>query len=815
MATLTGNVRPREITTEMQDSYLDYAMSVIVARALPDVRDGLKPVHRRILYAMHEMGLRANAKYQKSAKVVGYVLGQFHPHGDTAAYDSMVRMAQEFSLRYPLVDGQGNFGSIDGDSAAAYRYTEARMSSIAEMLLSDIDKETVNFGPNFDGSTTEPLVLPTRIPNLLLNGSVGIAVGMTTNIPPHNLGELIDGIIHLADHPDADVGELMQFVKGPDFPTAGFIYNEKDILTAYATGKGPIVMRGKADIVESEKRGFQIIINEIPYQTNKAEFIIHIAELVKDKKILGIKDVRDESDREGMRIAIDLKQDAFPRKVLNQLYKMTELQRSFHVNMIALIDGIQPQIMGLKTMLEEFVKHRQVVVKRRSEFDLKKAKERAHILEGLKKALDHIDEIIKIIKKSESREDAAKNLIAKFKFSEKQTTAILDMRLQTLAGLERKKIEDELDEKHKLIAFLEDLLKSPKKMLGVIKDELKEIRQKFSDERRTKIVKTAVREIGDEEMIPEEDSLFMITHSGYVKRLPPTDLKVQKRGGKGLIGMATKDEDAASHFFIANTHDEIMFFTNTGKVYQTKGYEVPESSRQSKGKALVNFLNISPSDRITAVVPVPKKKNDRDKYLFMTTAHGIIKKVDLEEFSRIRRNGMIALKLKGSDELMWVEATSGSDEIIITTSDGSAVRFKEKDVRPMGRGASGVIGMRLDAGAKVVGSQVIATDQDLKKLKLLVVMANGYGKRTDISAYKVQKRGGKGITTAKITPKTGNLVSAYVVHDGDNEEIIAVSRKGIVIRTTLNTISVLGRSTQGVRVMKLDPGDTVASVVVV
>ena len=821
MATSTGIVKPREITREMQDSYLDYAMSVIVARALPDVRDGLKPVHRRILYAMHEMGLRANSKYQKSAKVVGYVLGQFHPHGDTAAYDSMVRMAQEFSLRYPLVDGQGNFGSVDGDSAAAYRYTEARMSSIAEMMLSDIDKETVNFGPNFDGSTTEPLVLPSRIPNLLLNGSVGIAVGMTTNIPPHNLTELIDGIMHLADHPDTDVEELMQFVKGPDFPTAGFIYNEKDILTAYATGRGPIVMRGKAEIVESEKRGFQIIINEIPYQTNKSDLIVHMADLVKDKKILGIKDIRDESDREGMRIAIDLKQDAFPRKVLNQLYKYTELQKSFHVNMIGLIDGIQPQIMGLKTMLEEFIKHRQVVVKRRSEFDLRKAKERAHILEGLKKALDHIDEIIKIIKKSESREDAAKNLMAKFKFSEKQTTAILDMRLQTLAGLERKKIEDELDEKHKLIALLEDLLKSPKKMLGVIKDELKEIKEKFGDERRTKIVKTAVREIGDEEMIPEEDSLFMITYSGYIKRLPPTDLKVQKRGGKGLIGMATKDEDAVSHFFIANTHDEIMFFTNTGKVYQAKGYEVPESSRQSKGKALVNFLNVSPTDRITAVVPIAKAKKDSakggsasgGKYLFMTTMKGVIKKVDLEEFSQIRRNGMIALKLKSGDELMWVEATSGSDEIIITTSDGSAVRFKEKDVRPMGRGASGVIGMRLDAGAKVVGANVIQLP--ITNYQLLVVMANGYGKRTKLTEYKVQKRGGKGIMTAKITPKTGNLVSAHVVEDADNEEIIAVSRKGIVIRTTLNTISVLGRSTQGVRVMKLEPSDALASVVVV
>lgn len=810
MATLAGNIKPREIVVEMQDSYLDYAMSVIVARALPDVRDGLKPVHRRILYAMHEMGLRPGSKYQKSAKVVGYVLGQFHPHGDTAAYDSMVRMAQSFSLRYPLVDGQGNFGSIDGDGAAAYRYTEARLAPIAELMLADIEKETVNFVDNFDGSTKEPTVLPTRIPNLLLNGSVGIAVGMTTNIPPHNLSEVLDGLMHLIDHPNADIEKLTEFIKGPDFPTGGFIYSEKDILTAYATGKGPIVMRGKADIVESEKRGFQIIINEIPYQTNKAELIIHMAELVKDKKILGIKDIRDESDKEGLRIAIDLKQDAFPRKVLNQLYKYTELQKSFHVNMIGLVDGIQPQILGLKTMLEQFIAHRQTVITRRSQFDLQKAKDRAHILEGLKKALDHIDEIIAIIKKSDSREDAAANLIKKFKFSDKQTVAILDMRLQTLAGLERKKIEDELKEKKELIAFLEDLLAHPKKILAVVKTEFQEIKAKYGDERKTKIVKTAVREIGDEELIPEEESLFMVTYSGYIKRIPPTALKAQKRGGKGLIGIATKEEDAVSHFFIANTHDDIMFFTNSGKVFQTKGYEVPESTRQSKGKALVNFLQVSPQDRITAIVPLPKGKDlVKHKYLFMTTANGVIKKVETESFLQIRRNGMIAIKLHGDDELKWVKTTSGSDEIILTTSDGSAVRFKEKDVRPMGRGAGGVIGIRLDKGAKVVGADVVTGTH------LLAVMANGYGKRTKLSEYKVQKRGGKGILTAKITSKTGDLVSAHVVDDAQDEEIIAVSRKGVVIRTTLGTISVLGRATQGVRIMKLEEKDTVASVVVV
>ena len=805
-----SNIKPRELVQEMQDSYLDYAMSVIVARALPDVRDGFKPVHRRILYAMHEMGLRPGSKYQKSAKVVGYVLGQFHPHGDSAAYDAMVRMAQEFSLRYPMVDGQGNFGSIDGDGAAAYRYTEARLAPIAELMLADIDKETVDFVDNFDGSSKEPTVLPSRIPNLLLNGSVGIAVGMTTNIPPHNLMEVLDGLIHLINNPDADLADLMGFIQGPDFPTGGYIYDSREIANAYATGKGPIVMRGKADISESEKKGFQIIISEIPYQVNKAELIVHIAELVRDKKVLGIKDVRDESDREGLRVVVDLKQDAFPRKVLNQLYKYTELQKTFHVNMIGLVDGIQPQVLGLKSLLEQFIEHRKVVITRRSQYDLRKAKERAHILEGLSKALDHIDEVIKIIKKSESREDAAANLIKQFKFSDKQTAAILDMRLQTLAGLERKKIEDELKEKKEAIAYLEDLLAHPKKIFAVVKKEFEEIKEKYGDQRKTKVIKGAVREIGDEELIPEEESLFMITFGGYIKRIPPTTLKAQKRGGKGLIGIATKDEDAVSQFFIANTHDDIMFFTNSGKVFQTKGYEVPESTRQAKGKALVNFLQIAATDIITGIVPLPKQKDVvKHKYLFMATANGIIKKVGTDAFGQIRKNGMVAIKLNAGDELKWVKPTSGSDEIILTTSDGSAVRFKEKDVRPMGRGASGVIGIRLDDGAKVVGADVVSGTH------LLAVMANGYGKRTKLSEYKIQKRGGKGILTAKITTKTGNLVSAHVVNEIEDEEIIAVSRKGVVIRTTLKTISVLGRATQGVRIMKLESGDAVASVVVV
>jgi DNA gyrase subunit A len=812
MAVLGGTIKNREITTEMQESYLDYAMSVIVARALPDVRDGLKPVHRKILYSMHELGLRPNGKFRKSATVVGHVIGHYHPHGDVAAYDSMVRMAQDFSLRYPLVHGQGNFGSIDGDPPAAHRYTEAKLASISEMILSDIDKDTVDFIDNFDGSAKEPAVLPTRIPNLLINGQMGIAVGMATSIPPHNLTEVIDGLIHLIDNPDSDVNELAQFIKGPDFPTGGIIYNEKDIITTYATGKGPIVMRAKTDIVESERKGFQIIVSEIPYQVNKSELIIKVADLVKEKRVDGIKDIRDESDKDGLRIAIDLKNDAFPRKVLNQLFKYTELQKSFHVNMIGLVDGIQPQTLSLKSLLEKFVEHRQIVVTRRTKFELRKAEDRAHILEGLKKALDHIDEIIKLIKKSESKEDAFNNLIKTFKFSDKQATAILEMRLQALAGLERQKIEDELKEKLALIASLKDLLAHPKKILGVVKDEMVEVKQKFGDERRTKIIKSALKEIGEEELIPEEESLFMVTKGGYIKRMPPDTLKAQKRGGKGLIGMATKEEDVVSQFFVANTHDNLMFFTNSGKVFVTKGYEVPESTRQAKGKALVNFLQVTTTDRITAVIPV--SKNAGAKYLVMTTAKGIIKKVDIEEFSQVRKNGMIAIRLNGDDELCWVKTSSGTDEIILTTTDGMAIRFKEKDVRPMGRSAAGVIGIRLEKGAKLIGADIVATGKEAKTLKLLAVMAHGYGKRTDLSAYKVQNRGGKGIMTAKITDKTGNLVSAHVA-DEEDSEIIAVSQKGIVIKTELKSISVLGRATQGVRIMKLETGDAVASVVVV
>lgn len=808
-----SKVQPREITEEMRESYLDYAMSVIVARALPDVRDGLKPVHRRILYAMHEMGLKHNSKYVKSARITGECMGKYHPHGDNAIYDSMVRMAQDFTLRYPLVDGQGNWGSVDSDPAAAMRYTEARLSRLSEEILADIEKETVDFTDNYDGSRQEPVVLPSVIPNLLINGSMGIAVGMATNIPPHNLSEVLDGLMYLIDNKEADVKELAELVKGPDFPTGGVIYNERDILNAYATGRGPIVMRAKADIVEG-KKFFQIVITEIPYQVNKADLIKKVAELAvgKEKKIDGIKDVRDESDKDGMRIVVDLKLDAFPKKILNQLFKYTELQKTFHVNMLALVDGIQPQILGLKGVLEKFIDHRRRVVIRRSQFDLRKAQDRAHILEGLKTALDHIDAIIKLIRASSSQEEALRNLMKKFAFSLLQATAILEMKLRALAGLERQKVEEELKEKKTLISFLEDLLASPKKILGVVKDEFTRLKEKYGDERRTKVIKSALREVGEEELMPEEDSIFMVTKSGYLKRMAPDTVRIQKRGGKGLMGMETKEEDMVSQFFLANTHDTILFFTNSGKAFRTKGYEVPESSRQSKGKAIVNFLNISQNETVTAVVPLPKEQ--KGMYLFMATKNGVVKKVDVSDFENIRTNGLLSLKLKGNDELKWVRPTSGKDEIMLISSDGNSIRFQEKDVRPMGRAAAGVIGMRLDKEARIVGMEVRPAEVPEKDLKLLVVMANGYGKRTDLRAYKVQYRGGRGILTGKLTPKTGQIISAHLVTPED-KEIMAISQKGQVIRTMLDSISILGRATQGVRIMKLAAGDSLASVVLV
>ncbi|MEI7890531.1 MAG: DNA gyrase subunit A [bacterium] len=806
------NIQPRQIVPEVQQSYLDYAMSVIVARALPDVRDGLKPVHRRILYSMWDSGLRPTAKFRKSATVVGEVLGKYHPHGDTAVYDSMVRLAQDFSLRYPLVWGQGNFGSMDGDSAAAYRYTEAKLKAIAEEMLFDIEKDTVDFIPNFDGVHKEPSVLPAKLPQLLLNGTMGIAVGMATNIPPHNLNELADAINHLIDNPAANVDDLMQFIKGPDFPTGGIMYNTPGIKEAYSTGRGKIVTRAKAEIIETKSGNFHIIITEITYLTNKSNLIIKIADLVKEGKILGIKDLRDESDKDGVRIVIELKKDAYPQKVLNKLYLATDLQKNFNVNMLALVDGIDPQILSLKSILEHYIVHRNIVVTRRTQFELNKAKDRAHILEGLKIALDNIDAVIETIKKSPTREEAHANLIRKFKLSERQATAILEMRLQTLAGLERKKIEDELVEKLALIAVLEDLLASPKKILAVVKDELIALKEKYGDERKTKVLKTGIEEFKQEDVIPNEEAIITISQDGYIKRMNPDVYKVQKRGGKGVIGATTRDGDSIEKVTSIMTHDNLMFFTNTGKVFQTKAYEIPDSSRTSKGQAVVNFLQLSQDEKITAMIPY--NKTDAYKFFFMTTTLGVVKKSKIEDFDNVRRSGLIAITLDKGDTLNWVQPTTGTDEVIISTSEGQAIRFDESDVRAMGRGAAGVRGIKLKNIDRAVGMDVITKGQ--KGNQLLIITENGYGKRTDLKYYKIQKRGGSGIKTAKVTTKIGKLAGANIINIDDIErDLFITSAQGQIIRIPLASISVLGRATQGVRIMKPHAGDKVAASAVI
>jgi DNA gyrase subunit A len=802
------NIQSREITTEVQQSYLDYAMSVIVSRALPDVRDGLKPVHRRILYAMWDMGLRHSAKFRKSATVVGEVLGKYHPHGDSAVYESMVRLAQDFSLRYPLVSGQGNFGSMDGDSAAAMRYTEAKLASIAEEMLFDIEKNTVPFADNYDGTKQEPTVMPAKLPQLLLNGTMGIAVGMATNIPPHNLSELVGAITHLIDNPEAVIEDLMQFVKGPDFPTGGIIYNTKEIKEAYSTGKGKIITRAKAEIVETKSGSFQIIVTEMTYATNKSTLITKIADLVKEGKLQGIRDLRDESDKNGVRIVIDLKKDAYAQKILNKLYSTTDLQKNFNVNMLALVDGIEPQVLNLKSILEYFIAHRKVVVTRRTQFDLDKAKDRAHILEGLKKALDHIDAVIETIKRSSTKEIAHQNLIKKFKFSDRQATAILEMRLQTLAGLERKKIDDELKEKMALIAELEAILKSPKKIAGIIKTELSEIVEKYGDDRKTKLVKGGIGEFKQEDLIPNVEAIITITQDGYIKRMDPTSYKVQKRGGKGVIGATTKEGDSIEQMTSVMTHDNLMFFTSTGKVYQTKAYEIPESSRTAKGQVIVNFLQLAPDEKITEMIAF--NNEDGYKYFLMTTGTGVIKKCDISEFDNVRRSGLIAIKLEKGDWLGWVKPTTGTDEIVITTAAGQAIRFKESDVRAMGRNAAGVRGIKLKKDDCVVGMNAIFKNQ--KGNQLLIISENGFGKRTDIKFYKIQKRGGSGIKTASVTAKTGKLVGASIVNVDDIEgDMIVTSQKGQIIRIPLKSISVLGRATQGVRVMKPQVGDKVSA----
>jgi DNA gyrase subunit A len=811
---IVGKLEHREIITEMQDSYLDYAMSVIVARALPDVRDGLKPVHRRILYSMHHLGLRASARYLKSANVVGDVLGKYHPHGDLSVYDALVRMAQDFSFRYPLINGQGNFGSIDGDPAAAYRYTEVKMKPITEELLADIEKDTVNFAPNYDGRYQEPTVLPTKIPQLLLNGTVGIAVGMATNIPPHNLSEVIDALIFLLSRSKATTADLLDFIQGPDFPTGGIIYNAKDILEAYSTGRGGIVMRAKCEIVEGKRGANQILVTEIPFQVNKADLIKRIADLVRDKKIIGIKDIRDESDREGMRIAIDLKGDAYPQKLLNKLFKSTDLQKSFHLNMLALVDGIQPQVLSLKVILEKFLEHRKEVVRRRSEFDLARARERSHILEGLKKALDSIDRVIKTIKQSRDREDAQVKLMKTFKFTERQAVAILEMRLQTLAALERKKIEDELKEKRKLIKELTLILKDPKRLQAVIKEELLAIKEKYGDPRRTKLIKGSVEEFKEEDLVPAEETLVTLSFGGYVKRINPTSYKVQKRGGKGIIGVATKEEDQVEHFLRVNTHDWVLFFTSLGRLYQLRAFEIPEGKRATKGRSILNFLNLAPQERITAILPLKEKlsKSEAEKYFVMVTKNGKIKKTALDEFVSSRRSGLVAIKLTKEDVLGWVMISSGKDEIILATKKGQAIRFSEKDVRTMGRSTAGVTALKLKKGDEVVGTSLISgSKEEIQKLQLLLVAENGFGKKVLLNQFKKQRRAGQGIKTAKLTEKTGLLVSAQLL-GGQEEDLIAVSKRGQVLRTSLGSISVLGRATQGVRIMKLDTGDKIASV---
>ena len=807
-----GKIEPIRLIDEMQTSYLDYAMSVIVSRALPDVRDGLKPVHRRILYAMWGLGLRHISKFLKSARVVGDVMGKYHPHGDSAIYDSLVRMAQDFSMRHQLVHGQGNFGSMDGDSAAAMRYTEAKLKAIAEELLFDIEKDTVDFGQNYDGSTREPRVLPGKLPNLLLNGSMGIAVGMATNIPPHNLRELCEAITLLIDKPKCSIEELTEFVKGPDFPTGGIIYNKKDIVTAYATGKGGVILRAKADIQENKSGQFQIIVTEIPYQVNKSNLLEKIATLVQEKKLEGIKDLRDESNKEGVRVVLDLKKDSYPKKILNRLYKLTELQTTFHFNTIALVDGIQPRLLNLKTILEEFIKHRQVVIVRRTEFDLRKAKDRAHILEGLKMALDKIDIIINTIRKSKDKEEAKINLMNKFKFSDRQTLAILEMKLQQLANLERKKIEDELKEKKALIKELEALLSSPKMILNVIKKETAEVAEKFGEDRRTKVVAGGVKEFSMEDLVPNEPTIIMATKDGYIKRMPVDTFKTQARGGKGVVGLTTKEEDVIDHLIATNTHDNMLFFTTRGRIFQMMAYDIPVTSRTAKGQALVNFLQLAPNEKVSAIRSM--EDISKYKYLVMVTSKGVIKKTDLSDFSNVRASGLIALKIKPDDTLEWVIPSTGKDDIIIITSGGQAIRFKETSVRPMGRTASGVRGIKLRSHDEVVGMDVVSPELVGKKvLELLVISENGLGKRTVLTEYKVQGRGGSGIKTMSVTTKTGKIISAQVINNTEEKDLMMISVKGQVVRTPMKTVSTLGRATQGVRMMRFkQDGDKVASI---
>ena len=799
----------RSITTEMRESYLDYAMSVITARALPDVRDGLKPVHRRILYTMHELNLSPGGKTRKSAKIVGDVTGNYHPHGTVAVYESLVNLIQPFRMRYPLAIGQGNFGSIDGDGAAADRYTEAKMSRISSELLKDIDKNTVDFRPNYEGTRTEPIVLPSSVPNLLLNGTLGIAVGMATNIAPHNLREVVDATVHLIDNDEATTEDLMQFIKGPDFPTGAVMYGEKDIRHAYSTGRGGITVRGEAEIVEDKKGQFQIIITSIPYRVNKAELIMKIADLVREKVIEGVRALRDESS-EDIRIVIDLKQGSYPEKILNLIYKHTQLEDAFHVNTVALVDGV-PHTLSLKSILEEFVKHRIIVIRRRTQFDLTKAEEREHILLGLKKALDHIDEIITLIRASKDVVEAHAGLMKKFKFSEKQATAILEMRLQKLAGLERKKILDELSETQDLIARLKEVLGSEKKVRNLIKTELSEIREKYGDDRRTKIVKHGVKDFNPEDLIADEESVLVLTKGGYIKRTNPDEYRKQKRGGVGVVDLDTKEEDFISHLIFASTHNDLLFFTDKGKAYRIKMYDIPEGKRATKGKSVMNFLSLAEGEKVTSILPMPKDKKAAEGLdLMMVTKSGTGKKSSASHFKDVRRSGLIAITLESGDELISASFVSKNDEVVIATKEGQSIRFKESDVREMGRNAAGVRVIKLSGEDAVISADIVS--KDAKNPALFVMGANGYGKQTKLSEYKTQNRGGSGILTMNVTTKTGPLLAAKVVTD-EVEEIVAMSKKSQVIRVDLKEIPKLGRSTQGVRVMKLREGDSLASLI--
>lgn len=792
----------------MEDNYLRYSMSVIVSRALPDVRDGLKPVHRRILYTMNRDGLRSSAKHRKSANVVGAVMGDFHPHGDAAIYDAMVRMAQDWSMRYPLVNGQGNFGSMDGDPPAAMRYTEAKMDRLAEELLVDIDKETVDFRDNYDGRMKEPVVLPAKLPNLLLNGQLGIAVGMATNIPPHNLGELVDATVYQIDNDDAVLDDLLKFVKGPDFPTGGVLYGKESLRIAYSTGKGGVVTRGVAEIIDNAKSRQQIVITEIPYAVNKESLIVKIADLVHDKKISGISDIRDESARGNVRIVIDLKKDAFPKKLLNQLFKLTPLQTTFHFNMLALVDGIQPRVLGLQDIIKEHIKHRQTVVRRRTEFELKKAEERAHILEGLKIALDHIDEVIATIRASETYDEALASLIAKFKLSDIQGRAILAMQLRRLTGLDRKEIEDELLELVKLIEKLKGILADEKKILTIVKDELIELKKQYADDRRTKVVISELGRLSDEDLIADEQVVVTLTAANYIKRSPVAEYKRQGRGGKGRRGMATREEDVIEHVINASTHDFLLFFTNKGRVFRLKTYEVPTASLSAKGIALVNLLQLQPEETVSSIINI--SKTDHAVNLIMCTVRGIIKKTPFEQYNNVRSSGLIAINLDAGDELKWIRMTSGNDEVIISTSQGQAIRFHERDARPMGRVSRGVRGIRLRTDDHVIGMDIVEEDSSI-----FVISKYGYGKRTKVAQFTPHARGGVGIRSAVVNKKTGELIGVKSLGENDKQEIIIISQQGQTIRLGIKDIPNLGRATQGVRIMRLNDGDEVVSLALV